>query len=544
MLREALRQRTPRGHQIVNGRSLPAPIEGWDASSPIAKMSEKRALVLDNWFPTPMDVRVRRGFQMHSADMGSGVVDTLMPYHGLTPAAGKLFAAANSKIYDVTTSQTSGSASVSSLSSNRWQYVNFTTSGGKFLWACNGADAARHFDGSSWATPSLNITTYSASEIINVNAHKNRLWFVFKDTTVAGYLATGAISGTVTNFELGGLFTKGGYLVAMTTWTRDGGDGEDDLAVFISSKGQVAVYAGTDPDNASTWALVGTFDLAPPIGYRCFEKAGGDVAIITIDGVLPLSLALQRDRAGTADIALTARIRNAMNLSARSYKGNFGWEIKSYPTGGYVLLNVPLQEGVTQHQYVMNTETGAWCRFTGQNANCWAVFNEELYFGSNSGIVYKADQTALDASNPIVAIGQCAYNFYGNTGIWKEFKLLQAIITADANVRPALGISTDFRDNAALGTPVAAEEDAALYDEAVWDADVYPVEGRTVAEWASISGDGYAASIHFRAETGKSGVSLWGSSEWGQDLWSAPVSGEAVMRLNAFNMIYEKGLVL
>lgn len=544
MLREAAYRTAPLGQQIANGKSLPAPVEGWDASTPLSDMSPKRAILLDNWFPTPTDVRVRRGYQVHSAGMGSKVVDSLLVYHGLMASTSRLFAATDGKIFDVTTSQANATQALTGLTSNRWQYVNFTVPGGKYLWACNGVDNARHFDGTNWAAPSLTITGFSSNNIINVNRHKNRLWFVFKDSTVAGYLPTGAIAGTVTNFELGGEFSKGGYLVAMATWTRDGGDGEDDLAVFISSQGQAAVYAGTDPDSASTWALVGTFDLAPPIGYRCFTKAGGDVALITIDGVLPLSLALQRDRSGTADIALTSRIRNAMNAAARSYKANFGWEILPYPQGGYVLLNVPLQQGVTQHQYVMNTETGAWCRFTAQNANCWAVFNEELYFGGNTGLVNKADQTALDADDPITATGQAAYNYYGSKGIVKDFKLLQAVITADSNIRPALGISTDFRDNAVLGTASSAEEATAQYDSAVFDTDVYPIEDRIVADWASISGQGYAASIHFRAETGRAGVSLWGDGLWGQDVWSAPISGEAVMRLNAFNIVYERGLVL
>jgi hypothetical protein len=275
LMRQALRQRRAPRTQNSDMAPIPAPVGGWDAVSALADMPDDRAVVLDNFFPSTSDVRVRRGYRAHSYLGVSTAVESLMVYHGLTAVTNKLFAASGTVIYDASSSGT-GSSSVTGLTSSRFQYINFTTSGGKYLWICNGADAPRHYNGSAWATPALTVTTYGSSDIINVNAHKNRIWVVFKGSTVAGYLATGAVAGTVTNFELGGQFTKGGYLVAMATWTRDGGLGEDDYAVFISSRGQVAVYQGTDPSSASTWALVGVFDVGSPIGYRCFAKVAGD----------------------------------------------------------------------------------------------------------------------------------------------------------------------------------------------------------------------------------------------------------------------------
>jgi hypothetical protein len=530
----------PSRQPVSTGSSIPAPTGGWDAVSAIADMPEDRALVLENWFPTTVDVRVRRGHQIHGAGMGDGVVDTLMVYNGLTPATSAMFAATDNKFYDVSASGNAIATTETGLANNRWQYINFTTSGGKFLWACNGADAPRHYNGSVWAQPS--ITGITASDAININAHKGRIWLVLRDSTKAAYLGTGAIAGTATTFELGGLFTQGGYLVAMATWTRDGGSGTDDLAVFISSCGQVAVYAGTDPASAETWQLIGVYDVGPPIGYRCFTKVGGDLALINIDGVLPLSKSLNLDRATQATVAITANINNAMNESARSYRNNFGWELTPYAKGTMALLNVPIQEGQSQQQYVMNTITGAWCKFTGMDANCWAVYKDNLFFGGNDGRVYQADTTGLDVTDPIDAIGQGAYNYYSMRGRLKQWKLLQPLLTTDSDARPALGISTDFRENASLGTPTSSQTVSALYDSATWDSDVYAIEGRTVADWTSIAGTGQCASIHFRARTGQeTGISIWGVSDWGSDLWSVSISGEITMRLNGFNVIHEKG---
>jgi hypothetical protein len=541
MLRQPARP-NPSRRQVGSGASIPPPVGGWDAVSPLAAMPEDRAPVLDNWIPRLGYIEVRKGYKAHAGNMGSGVVDSLMVYNGLTSALSAMFAVTGGSIYDVSSSGAAVISTVTGLGNNRWQYVNFTTSGGKFLWLCNGTDAPRHYNGTTWATPSLSITTYASTDIINVNGHKNRLWFVFKNSTVAGYLPTGAVAGTITNFELGGLLTKGGFLVAMGTWTRDGGAGEDDLAVFVSSRGQAAIYQGTDPSSASTWGLIGVFDLGAPIGYRCLTKVAGDLALINIDGVLPLSKALASDRGAAAAIAITANINNAMNAAAQSYKDNFGWELTPYATATLALLNVPLQTGATQHQYVMNTLSGAWCRFIGWNANTFAVFRDALYFGGNDGVVYQADTSSLDLDSEVDAVGQTAYNYFKSRGVLKDFKLIQPLITTDSDSVPAIGLSTDFKDNAVLATPSTSAIEAALFDEAIWDVDVFPVESRNIADWSGIPGHGHCASVHFRARTGNpSVISLWGSAVWGLDPWSQTVPGNIVVRLNGFNVIYERG---
>jgi hypothetical protein len=346
----------------------------------------------------------------------------------------------------------------------------------------------------------------------------------------------------VTNFELGGLYTKGGYLVAMATWTRDAGDGEDDYAVFISSRGQVAVYQGTDPASADTWALIGVFEVGTPIGYRCFTKVAGDLALINIDGVLPLSRALTMDRGAAASVAITANINNAMNEAARNYKDNFGWELIAYPKGTLAILNVPLRTGTEQHQYIMNTLSGAWCRFTGWNANCFAVFRDDLYFGGNDGVVYKADTSSCDQDEEVVAIGQTAYNYFGSRGVFKDFKLTQPLVTTDSDVAPALGLSTDFKDNETLVAPEISSTVAARFDEAIWDEDVCPVVERNIADWATAAGQGYCASLHFEARAGNAGaLSLWGRAKWGRDGWSGDVPGDVIIRINGFTQIFEKG---
>jgi hypothetical protein len=520
-MRQALRSNQARG-ALAAGYTIPAPVGGWDTVSPLAAMPENSAVTLDNWFPQPGFVEVRRGHVSHATGMGSGVVETLMTYAGTTSSTSKLFACANGKIYNATAA---GAATevVGSMSNNRWQWTNLSTSAGKYLWCCNGANQPRHYNGTTWAVPSLTITTYADTDIINVCSHKRRLWFTFKNSMVMGYLPVDSIAGTVTNFDLGPIFTRGGYIMAAATWTIDGGDGSDDKLVIISSEGQVAVYIGTDPASSTTWGLEGVYTLGSPIGRRCFTRVGGDVALVNIDGVLPLSKALGTDRGAAPNIAITARINQAMNDAARLYRTNFGWELTPFQKGVMAILNVPIREGIEQHQYVMNTLTGAWCRFIGQNANTWAVFENNLYFGGNAGVAYKADTGPSDAGTAIDAIGQCAYSYLGVRGRMKQFGLVQPLVTTDSDSTPSIGLSTDFKDDAVLGTPTPSTIPVARYDTAVYDTDIYPTERRSVTSWTGLSGYGQAGSLHFRAKTSGSGTT------------------DVVVRLNGFNMTYTLG---
>ena len=533
-----LRTNAPR-RRTATGKAVPAPVGGWDAVSPLAVMPDDRAIVLDNWFPQPGYVEVRKGSKVHGSGMGSAAVESLMVYNGQTVAATKMFAASDGAFWDASSSGNAASTSVTGLASNRWQYVNYTTSAGvHYLWACSGSDDVRHYNGSAWAAPS--ITGITSSDVIHANVHKKRIWVILKDSMDAAYLGLDSIAGAATKFPLGSVMQKGGHLVAMATWTRDAGSGPDDFAVFISSRGEVAVYQGTDP--ASDFLLVGVFSLGAPIGRRCFTKVAGDIALINIDGALPLSKALGGDRGAAADIAITKNINNAMNQAARLYSGNFGWELTPYAKGTMALLNVPTSEGSSQEQYVMNTLTGAWCRFTGWNANCFAVFKDNLYFGGNDGLIVQADTGAMDIGSPVDAVGQTAYNYFSARGSQKKFSALQPLISTDSATKPAIGMSTDFKSNARLGTPTTAGTDAAIYDTAIYDTDVYAVEGGTVADWTTVSGVGQCASIHFRAKTGPdSGVTLWGFGTWGSAVWSKAAPSAVSVRLNGFHITMEQG---
>lgn len=492
--------------ETARGKSIPAPIEGLDAVTPLSAMAETRAITLDNLFPQPGYLEIRRGHRTH-ADTGAAAVESLMGYHATSEANDKLFAATSTSIFDVTVTASVSSA-VTGLANARWQHVNIATSGGQFLWCCNGADSPRYYNGTAWATATA--TGITATDIANCAVFKERLWVCLKDKLSPAYFEVDTIQGTAASFDLVGVFKKGGYLQAIGTWTLDGGNGPDDTIAFITSRGEVAVYQGIDPSSSTEglrFDLKGVYEVGAPIGRRCLSKVGGDLAILSIDGVAPLSKALVQDRSAAIKYTVTAMIQPLVNKDARDYRTNFGWQFVTYPLGTRAVLNVPVTEGTEQRQYVMNTVTGAWCRFTGENANCWEVWKDRLWYGGNGGQVYEADCQGWDDDGVIEYEVETAFNYCDVRGRLKQFTMARALLTTDGQLSPGIAVNVDFSRNAAVD-PTSVEVDAAaLWDVATWDGGVWPEVEKIVTDWVSVAGEGYCASVKMAGSADGTAVS-------------------------------------
>ncbi len=527
------RSRAPRPAP-AQGASIPPPIEGWDAVSPVQAMSPKRAVRLENWFPQQSWVELRKGSIRHAALPVIDPVESLMSYQGANSSA--LFAAAGNSIYDT---DTPGVAVQTGLTNARWQRTNFSGTVGAVLYIVNGADDPRWFDGISWTTATITGSGISAADFITVTPHKGRLWFSINDSSDAAYLAADAVQGAAVKFPLGGNWSLGGHLMQIASWSLDGGNGPDDYLAFISSRGQVSIYSGINP--ASDFALVGTYYIGPPIGRRCVEKVGADIAVVSIDGVVPLSKALIFERAALPKVSMTALIQRVMNQSARDFKDHFGWQLISYPRGTRAILNVPVAEGELQEQYVMNTLSGAWCRFIGMNANCWELHNDDIFFGGNAGVVFEADTTSTDNGAVINYDMMTAFNYFRALGVQKRWTMCRPLLTTDQQVQPGIAFNVDFQDNAPIQIPTSSVQAGALWDQALWDQALWAGDVVTQSNWTSVSGIGYCASVRMVVQVGNADAARWGFARWGFDVWSANNTGDVTLQVNGFDLLYEKG---
>ncbi len=471
--------------------SVPAPVGGWNARDGLPEMGATDAVYLTNFFPSTTDVMLRNGYLQYATGL-VGQVETLFSYAG--GAAKKLFGVSNGSFYDVTAGGAVGAPAVTGQTNSRWQYVNNATAAGNYLQTINGADKMQVYDGTTWHADGTgapyDITGVDSRNLSNINVHKFRVWFTQKNTLKAWYLPTGAIGGAATAFDLSGTAMMGGYLVAMYTWTIDAGYGVDDLAVFLTSQGEVIVYRGTDPATANTWALVGIWRIGTPIGMRPCIKFSGDLLIICQDGVYPMSGALQSSRTNPK-IALTDKIQYAVSAAISSYGSNFGWQLLQFPKENMLFLNVPIQEGMNQQQYVMNTINKSWCNFTGWNANCWELFNENPMFGGN-GFVGIAWSGYSDADTNISGDGLQAFSYYNSPGQLKRVTMIRPTLFTDGTPAAYANVNVDF-DLSDTTAPLAFTGSVyGLWDVGLWDSAIWGGDLNVSRQWQGATGLGYA----------------------------------------------------
>jgi hypothetical protein len=143
--------------------SVPAPLGGWNARDSIAEMQPMDAVQMVNFFPTPTDIQLRKGWVKKSTGI-TGAVNTVITYPVGTSY--KLFAFAGTKIYDASSS--TATVVFDGLSSSKMQFVNFSNSAGNWIVACNGQDPVVVYDGTRWFFLATTSTAAAISTITHV----------------------------------------------------------------------------------------------------------------------------------------------------------------------------------------------------------------------------------------------------------------------------------------------------------------------------------------------------------------------------------------
>ena len=154
---------SPAKQNTAKTASVPAPLGGWNARDSIAEMNPLDAVQMLNFFPTPTDIQLRKGWTKKSTGI-TGQVDTIITYP--TGSTYKLFAIAGTKIWDATSS--TATAVFDGLSNAKMQFVNFTNSAGNWIVACNGVDPVVVYDGTRWFFMATTETAQTISTITHV----------------------------------------------------------------------------------------------------------------------------------------------------------------------------------------------------------------------------------------------------------------------------------------------------------------------------------------------------------------------------------------
>lgn len=511
----------------VQEKSVPAPVGGLNARDGYASMPPLDAVDLVNWIPDTGGLRCRKGWSEWAINFpGARAVEGIAAYFAPSTAfpggaflsaptsmPGKLFAATQAAIYDITsaTNAPAVSQALSNTSLAGWiSSINLTNAAGTFLLLCSETDGYFTYDGAAWVKVTLGggatqVSVVDPTTFVHVSMWKRRAWFVQRNSTKAAYLAVDSLYGAAASFDFGPLFKHGGHLSYIANWTIDAGEGIDDLLVAVGSNGDVLVYKGTDPTSATTFTLVGSWFVGQiPVGRRAYTQFGGDLVIASADGIFPISYVTR----GGADFLVasskeySSKIRPLIGQDLRASFTIRGWQMILHPSERIMLVNVPDYGSSSQLQYAMSTGVNQWCKFKYITIYSLGSTAGYSFGGTSDGRVFLLFNGYLDAvaygastGNGIVGSVIPAFSDFGYPGLDKQFLGVRPVFLSSA----VPSVSADIAVNYTLTTPIGsipfAGAAGSLWNGANWNVGVWGSGVKQpYAEWAAAGDDGFAGT--------------------------------------------------
>ena len=486
-LARATRKAPPSSAQSIH---VPPPMGSINTIA--AEIPPEDCVLRYNLIPAEYGLRLRLGSKEWCTGLTGGAVRTIIPFSAASSGDDKVFATTSTGIWDVTASSATPTESytfgTSDTTSGYGVFTTMVTAAGHFLVYCDESNGALIWNGSAWAA--MTLTGVTAGNIVAVCAHKNRLWFVEKNTGKAWYLPTNAISGTVTSYNMGARFKAGGSLVGLWSWTYDGGGGIDDALVAISSGGDVLVYQGTDPSTLGLWQLRGVWQVgALPAGRTIASDLGGDLLVMTRHGILPMSRLVLGSVQGDSTQYATIKVSSLWNKWMLTRAASRGWQMVQSPEDASVIVIAPNGESVASDQLVMSMLTKGWSQYRDLGmGNCAATYNGKLWYGTVDGKIrildgYQDGRTIADPTTTTPITGSLLTGFATlGTPRQKRLSLVRPTWVSDT-AEPEFQVEARYGwDLAEATTPAAAAAsgpntwDTGVWDTAVWGGDYMPTQ--------------------------------------------------------------------
>lgn len=530
LMRKAARQTGAPRQRKSDMVTFASPVAGWISNRALAEPNSgpQGAAVLENFFPTATGAILRRGSFVYAQLEEDVPVTALFKY--VVGNNQKLFVADATTVYDITNiidprNWTLGVGDdaigdptadyeigvISVYQKEVWQdtlggdwfTVQFATTGGVFLIGVNGASEGFIYDGTDFYSldggddPAFTGIQFpnglTSADMAYVWVYKNSLWFVEKESLNAYYVAVDQIGGTAKKFPLGSEFGQGGSLLIGQSWSLNSGGqgGLSDQCVFVSTEGEVVVYQGTNPDEASTWSKVGTYRIGAPMGRRGFIRAGGDLVFATTIGFIALSTAVQVDMAALAPRAVSYSIEDKWNDLVMQ-RGRENWVAILWPEGQMVAVAPPLADNLPTF-LVSNARTGSWANFTNWSVTCMEVFQGRMFFGRPDGYIMEAMVGGTDDGTLFTGTYMPLFSDAAKPTMHKVARIARAELVSDVEIREKVSCLFDFNSELpeppnAEATPVGNEWNNGIWDQSVWG---WEKPGIISKRRHSVSGDGY-----------------------------------------------------
>lgn len=359
---------------------VPPPVGGLNLRDNPLSLRRDEARFLSNYLAYPDKVVTRQGRVLHCATPAAAKALLSYSSEGVT----RIFAATDSAMYEVTSSP---AVSAFAVTNSDWMGFNFAAGGANYLYALNGADGPQLFNGTSWqavttVSAPIAITGISPLDITAGTPYNERLFFLKSNKKSFYYLPVGQVGGALVEFPVGRYLAKGGYLIAISTVSIDGGDGLDDYLMVASSEGELLLYQGTDPSDTTKWRMRGSYFVGKPLNKHAFQPYGTETLYLSEAGLFSLPDALQNIGTGRT-LPITDKVGPALSSFINLYGPGQRWRVAYNPKIPCILVNIPEAAGF---QFVQQSRGGRWSSFSGWAANDMLYANGVFYYADSAGV--------------------------------------------------------------------------------------------------------------------------------------------------------------
>lgn len=530
MLMEARKPKRMPQRLVQQLVTVEPPTSGLNTTGAVASMPPTDAIEMDNFISNELGVTVRGGFFEYATNIGGNstrTVRTIMTYEG-APASGTsnplatstLFAVVDSGIFNIEgggnmTAVATVMALSNATNAGRMSWAQFTASGGtQYLVACSETDGGYLYNGVAWIKmtsvgapgPGI-ITGVDPSLFVQVVVWKKRLGFVQRASAQTWWLPVGAVGGVAVLFDMGPQLINGGSVVGQANWTQDDGAGIDDRLVILGSSGDLVIYEGTDPTDATKFSNVGTWYIGqPPVGRRCFTTTGGNVYILTQYGVIPVNQIVQGglDNILTSDTPLLTQLRklqDTLNADFQTLLNTDGWELTALPSLALLQIARPSIAVNEFIQYAFQQHSLAWSRMLDVPASTFTRRLNEIYGGTADARVLRVydgntDGMLLNGTGAVEIRSRLtpAFNYLGSPTTQKQMLMMRLQFLSSATPKYAVLMNVNFEVNPIFSSPAGGSTIGSLWDAAFWDQDFWAGGRAAFGEWRSVTGLGFALS--------------------------------------------------
>ena len=253
----------------------------------------------------------------------------------------------------------------------------------------------------------------------------------------------------------------------------------------------------------------------------------------------------------TKSASIAQNIHEGLTKAAQDLTPSFAWQMVEDPKRGHLIINMPntelytvtntipntyyslegpqvgqldqqywstLSPGKTE-QFVLVEAIGGWFLFKGWDALCWTVYGNELYYGTNTGIIARAHSSKSDLGSDIPVVVEWSVSHMGDKVRVKKFTQVAPQWQIAGNLKFGWGMSTDYNPALRLSTnSIFTNADAFKWSQYKW------------GEWKWSSGIKYYRRHYSIRGSGKTGA-----------LTLAFYAKNVEIRLSGVNVLFDSG---